>query len=115
MSRLDKLPGFHPSMKRLDDWLDDGNPSVDDHVTTCVRCAARLEPKLSESSDLVRAALILALVVPEDIDARLTTGIDERLAARGSLALLGELLAVPFHTAKAMANPPVDEETTGDQ
>lgn len=95
----------HPSMRKLERWIDGGDVPIDDHLRSCQYCASRLEPLLdeSDSSFALRKALIDALNIPDDIGERLQVTIDDRMSTRSDLLLVSELFGVPFRAAKVMS------------
>lgn len=91
---------FHPSARKLQRWLEDGEPpEVDAHVATCARCATRLEelaaplPELSE-------ALSQSLQAPDDLVQRLGARMTESMRNREDLAMFLELLGIPLGTVR---------------
>ena len=66
--------------------------------------ADRLEPLLDESDESIRAALVHLLDVPEKLNDRLRTGIDERLDNQRDLLLIGEFFGLPFQTVRIMSS-----------
>ncbi len=97
---------LHPSRAKLAAWLEGHElPDVEAHVTSCARCAARLDALAPPTADL-RVALAQALQPPSDLVPRLHTGVRKRLDARQDLGLLGQMLGLPWHTARIL----MDEE-----
>lgn len=94
----------HPSLRKLQRWIDGDDVDLDRHLASCERCADRLESTLSESDAPIRSALLNVLVVPEELPDRLRTNIDERLSDQRDLTLIGEFFGLPFRTARAMTS-----------
>ena len=97
----------HPHRHKLAAWLD-GAPidsQLTRHLATCDRCAARLEALAPPPADL-RVPLVRALQAPDDLVPRLRSGVRSRLDAGQDLRLLGQMLGLPWQTAKLM----MDEE-----
>lgn len=99
----------HPSMAKLQAWLDtgpgEGDGRLDAHIESCAHCTERLESRPQETAGDVRSALMATLASPDGLEARLSESIHDRMAARGDLRLITELFGVPLRTAKIMANP----------
>ena len=93
----------HPSMKRLQRWLDGDEEQLDAHLATCERCASRLE-SLSEDDQTLRQPLLELFSPPDEFGERLQGGIDERLRAREDLALVSELFGVPIRAVRVMTS-----------
>lgn len=93
----------HPSLRRLQRWLDGGEEKLDSHLATCERCADRLE-SLEMGEGTFRQPLLELLTPPDEVTERLRGGIDERLRAREDLTLISELFGVPLRTARVMSS-----------
>ena len=103
---------WHPSKRRLREWLEEGDERLDAHIDGCGRCAARLED-LSQPTASLADALHSMLAPPDDLQDKLRVGIARKLDARADLELLGEMLALPWRTMQAMtADPPDDDRDT---
>lgn len=98
---------WHPSRRRLKGWLDHGDASLDVHLTTCERCATRLED-MSQPAGSLGDALRTMLAPPADLHPRLRAGISRKVQTREDLKLLFELMGIPWQTAQAMQPPPPD-------
>ena len=94
----------HPSLRKLHRWVSGEDLPLDRHLSTCEYCADRLEPLLDESDESIRAALVHLLDVPEKLNDRLRTGIDERLDNQRDLLLIGEFFGLPFQTVRIMSS-----------
>ena len=94
----------HPSLRKLHRWVAGEDLPLDRHLSTCEYCADRLEPLLDESDESIRAALVHLLDVPEKLNDRLRTGIDERLDNQRDLLLIGEFFGLPFQTVRIMSS-----------
>lgn len=96
----------HPPQTTLSNWLEgDTDQKVDEHVTRCPRCAARLETLAAPAADL-RVALSEALRPPEDLVPRLQSGVRTKLDRRKDLGLLAQLLGLSWQTTRIL----MDEE-----
>ena len=96
----------HPSRAKLTLWVDGrGRPEIDSHLSTCERCATKIESLAHPQVDL-RLALTLALQPPDDLVPRLRSGVHKRLDGRQDLNLLGQMLGLPWQTARIL----MDEE-----
>ncbi len=95
---------FHPSTKRLRHWLErgpDAEPTVDEHILTCDRCANRLE-ELAHPLPELGAALTQSLSTPDDLVTRLGVRMNESIRNREDLALFFELMGVSFATVRTL-------------
>ena len=95
---------WHPSRRRLTAWLEDGDQSLDAHISTCERCATKLED-LSQPSVPLGDALRAMLAPPPDLQPRLRNGIAARLQTRDDLRLLFELMGVPLADCTGHVDP----------
>lgn len=96
---------WHPSKRRLQDWLEHGDDEIDEHLGTCERCATRLED-LSQPETAIRDALREMLRPPEDLQPRLRAGVARKMQTREDMRLLVDLLGIPWQTARAMSTDP---------
>lgn len=110
---MSRTPGtrrflLHPSRARLTRWLATGEPpELHAHLDRCSRCATRLE-ELAQPVPALRDALVATLETPPDLGPRLGRRLDAALRERAQLALLGELLGIPWQTARLLTQE--DEE-----
>ena len=93
----------HPSLRRLQRWLDGEEDGLDRHLATCERCATRIET-LETDESLLRQPLLELLTPPEELTTRLRGGIDERMRSREDLTLLSELFGLPIRAARVMSS-----------
>ena len=94
---------LHPSSSKLQQWLDEGVPSIDEHVEGCLRCSERLEELTGEdSAALVRRALVAVTRPPDDLNPRLNESIALRMSARQDWALVGDLFGVSWRTIRVL-------------
>lgn len=100
-----RIPGLHPTQKRLQRWLAGDEPSLDRHLATCERCADRLEVLDADEGGSIRSALMHLLVVPEELPDRLQTTIDKRLHDQRDWLLIGEFFGLPLRTVRALSSP----------
>ena len=93
---------LHPSPRRLQQWLESGEPSdVDRHVVDCARCANRLEELASPVPEL-GPALTESLQPPDDLVERLGVRMTRTMRNRRDLQLLLELMGVPWRTVRTL-------------
>ena len=102
----------HPSVRKLQQWIDGDDGAIDRHVAACGHCADRLEPLLgeSESDAPIRSALLQLLVVPDELPDRLRATIDRRLSDQRDLTLIAEFFGLPFRTARVMTSTDQGDE-----
>ncbi len=98
----------HPTSRRLRQWLDGTDASIDRHVTTCRRCANRLEDLAPPVSD-VRYALETVLAPPDQLVPRLEARLVDAISSRDDLKLLFELMGLPWETARTLFRPTESE------
>lgn len=98
----------HPPNRKLQAWLEGGQPNLDAHLRTCERCATRLET-IGDIDSSLREALLHSLKLPEDLPDRLNRDIEQRMSSRSDLLLVGELFGVPFRTARVMTKTRPEE------
>lgn len=91
----------HPSMRRLQRWLEGEEEGLDGHLATCERCAARLD-EVGAPDAAVGAALVELLRPPDQLTERLQGSIDERMRAREDLTLFTELFGLPIRAVRVM-------------
>lgn len=92
----------HPRRRRLLEWLETGAPpDVERHLAGCLRCVTRLEALAPAGPDL-RPALAELLREPDDLVARLRTGIEGRMENRADLGLLARMFGVPFAATRLL-------------
>lgn len=94
----------HPSIRKLQRWLNGESIDIDRHLATCGHCADRLESILDDSTAPIQSALLQLLVVPDELPERLRTSIDQRLSNQRDLTLISEFFGLPFRTARIMTN-----------
>ena len=91
----------HPTNRRLRSWLDGHDTSIEGHLSTCHRCATRLEDMAEPAPD-VRQALATVLAPPDELVPRLEARLVDAISSRDDLKLLFELLGLPWETARTM-------------
>jgi hypothetical protein len=98
-----KRPNFvHPSKKALRGWLFDpeGDPALDDHLATCVKCSDTLEVlELVEADAGIADALALVLTSPTGLAERLEEKVVARLSSGEVLGVLGDLFGAGLETS----------------
>lgn len=100
----------HPSRDDLKAWLEGTNPSIDDHVGTCNRCATALEeldaPPIAHLAD----ALAEVYEPPADLSERLTQRVSDRLDSQIMLNVVADLFGAGMETTKLLlTEEPPDE------
>ncbi len=106
----------HLSTKQLTSWLtgETNQPEHDEHLATCVRCADKIEQlnldNVTPISAEFKPALMAVLQPPEDLHARISVRIAERLQDRDDASLFGSLLGLPVDTTRLIASKPNPEE-----
>lgn len=99
----------HPSNRRLLDWLESVEAgSVDDHVATCRRCAARLEDLATPVPGLGEA-IRARLLPPDDLVDRLGSRMNESMHNREDLQIFLDLMGVPWRTVLNLMTEGEDE------
>lgn len=93
----------HPSVRRLQRWLDGLDDDLDRHLATCERCADRLEA-LESGDTTFKQPLLELLTPPDEVTERLRGGIDERMRSREDLTLITELFGLPIRAARVMTS-----------
>ena len=100
----------HPSRRDLQAWLDGSLPSLDDHVTTCNRCAATLEELDAPAEAPLGAILAEIYQAPVDLSERLTTRVADRLDSRVMFDVITDLFGAGLETSKLLlTEEPPDE------
>lgn len=96
-------PILHPSRKRLVNWVESFDPTLDPHLESCNRCTGILEEIVGPMAPMADA-LREALDVPADVGARIGAGIVAKMEAREDLRLLGDMFGVGFTTARYISD-----------
>lgn len=94
---------LHPSNARLSRWAHGEEPGLDDHVENCLRCATRIENFDEENAGGVNFALMQILKPPAELRPRIHEGIQRKLAERGDMSLIGDLIGLPYQTARVLS------------
>jgi len=90
----------HPTKRALRRWLDGAETdSIDEHVSTCRRCAARLEDIAAPVPDL-GDAISRSLQPPDDLVERLGARMTDSMRNREDLQIFLDLLGVPWRTVQ---------------
>jgi len=91
---------IHPSIRKLQRWLDGHEDGLDKHLASCERCAERIEEL--ETGGSLEQPLLTLLSPPERLEERLRKPIDERLRARADLSLMSEIFGLPIRAVRVM-------------
>ena len=100
----------HPSRQDLQAWLDGSLPSIDDHVSTCNRCATNLEELDSPSGVSIAEALAAVYEPPSDLSERLARRVSDRLDSQVMFSIVADLFGAGMETSKLLlTEEPPDE------
>ncbi len=99
----------HPRKRTLERWLEstDVGP-VDEHISTCRRCANRLED-LAAPIPSLGDAISETLRPPDDLAERLGVRMNESMRNREDLQIFLDLLGVPWRTVQTLLEEAEDE------
>ena len=100
MSRRFRLR--HPSRGDLSAWLDGDRPDIDEHVTTCERCATTLEELAAPSAGPITEALAAIYHVPEDLSERLERRVADRLDSMVIMEVVADLFGAGMETSRLL-------------
>ena len=90
----------HPTKRALRRWLDGAEAgAVDEHVSTCRRCAARLED-IAAPVPALGDAISQTLQPPDDLVERLGVRMTDSMRNREDLQIFLDLLGVPWRTVQ---------------
>ncbi len=115
----------HPNEDTLRRWLtNEGDTALDDHLSTCIRCAASIERLAAEAVDgeavaagddpgevtadaeagdsALRQALAAALAPADGLADRLVDGVSTRLSGRQVAGLVADVFAAGFETSRLL-------------
>lgn len=112
----------HPTRRRLQRWLDTGEPRrLSKHIERCSRCQELLDEVSALDEELV-ADLQAATRPPEDLTERTHGGVDTRLRNEAVFGAFVDLFAVGFDfvrtildTDRAPGGEPHDDGPAADQ
>lgn len=94
----------HPTDEALVAWLETGRPGrVARHLDECPECLDRVDA-LSELDGGVRTELDSVTAPPTDLTPRTAHRVQGRLAAQDALAVVAELLTLPWRTLDALVD-----------
>lgn len=100
---------IHPTRRTLRRWLesDDVGPA-DEHISSCRRCANRLED-LAAPVPALGEAISRSLRPPDDLVERLGARMTESMQNREDLQIFLDLLGVPWRTVQNLMSEGEDE------
>ena len=99
----------HPRRRTLKRWLEStGGGPVDEHISTCPRCANRLED-LAAPIPALGDAISQTLRPPDDLAERLGVRMTDSMRSREDLQIFLDLLGVPWRTVQALMADGEDE------
>ena len=103
------MKGIHPRKRTLRQWLEstDVGP-VDEHVSTCRRCANLLED-LAAPGPALGDAISETLRPPDDLAHRLGVRMTDSMRNREDLQIFLDLLGVPWRTVQNLTAEGEDE------
>lgn len=100
---------IHPTRRTLSRWLEsDEVGPADDHISTCRRCANRLED-LAAPVPALGDALTRTLSPPDDLVERLGVRMTDSMRSREDLQIFLDLLGVPWRTVQYLLDEGEDE------
>ncbi len=100
----------HPSAKVLRAWLDGARPDLDDHLSTCHRCATALEELDAPPSVPLAAALAEIYESPTDLSERLERRVADRLDSQVMFDVVSDLFGAGMETSVLLlTEEPPDE------
>lgn len=95
----------HPSPRRLQRWLETGEPRrVDRHIDECELCQAALET-LSELDEETVADLQAATTPPADLAERTHGGVDGRLRDEAAVGAFLDLFTIGWDVVRCVLDP----------
>ena len=93
----------HPNDEILQQWLNgEGGDDLDEHVTTCQRCAAHIEKLEPDTEDAIGAALAELLAPPVDLTARLEQGVAAKLSSQQIVNVIADLFGAGLETSRLL-------------
>ena len=101
----------HPSKRALREWLaGDIDEDVDNHVSTCERCASDLEDLAStDTGTSLREALLAVLDPPEDLAHRVEAGVLASLESRQFLGSFADVFGAGWETSRLLVTDDDDD------
>lgn len=100
----------HPNDELLQQWLDgEGGEDLDQHVTTCQRCASNLEKMEPSGEDAIGEALAELLAPPDDLTARLEQSVTARLSSHQIVNVIADLFGAGFETSRLLLSGDDDD------
>jgi hypothetical protein len=100
---------LHPTKRTLSRWLDsDGTGPADDHISSCRRCANRLED-LAAPVPALGDAITRTLSPPDDLVERLGVRMNDSMRNRDDLQIFLDLLGVPWRTVQNLLDEGEDD------
>ena len=100
----------HPNDELLQQWLDgEGGDDLDQHVTTCQRCATNLEKMETADDDAIGEALAELLAPPGDLTDRLQQGVTAKLSSNQIVNVVADLFGAGFETTRLLLSGDDDD------
>jgi cytochrome P450 len=100
----------HPNDDVLKQWLDgEGDQDLDEHVTTCQRCATNLENMEPPSEDAIGEALAELLAPPGDLTERLEQAVAAKLSSQQIVNVIADLFGAGFETSRLLLTGDEDD------
>ncbi|MGI9613139.1 MAG: hypothetical protein ACR2QO_09530 [Acidimicrobiales bacterium] len=101
----------HPNDQVLRRWLNgEGDSDLDEHVTTCQRCATNLEQMEPPAEDAIGEALAELLAPPVDLTARLEEGVAAKLSSQQLMNVIVDLFGAGFETSRLLMTGDDDDD-----
>ncbi len=102
----------HPNDDLLQQWLEgEGGDDLDQHVTTCQRCASNLEKiDASTGENAIGAALAELLAPPDDLTDRLADGVAAKLSSQQIVNVIADLFGAGFETTRLLLSGDDDDD-----
>jgi hypothetical protein len=101
----------HPNDQVLQRWLNgEGDNDLDEHVTTCQRCATNLERLEPPSEDAIGEALAELLAPPVDLTERLQQGVAAKLSSQQVMNVIVDLFGAGFETSRLLMTGDDDDD-----
>ncbi len=94
----------HPSKRQLRAWLlGESNDKLDEHLSSCERCASVIENMDEPRTDgLIAETLSRVLEPPPDLTSRIELRVAERLDSRQVVGYVAEMFGAGLETSKLL-------------